>query len=75
MNYCWGIMLDNIMFVILTYKAVSVDSPRWVILYMFSEERMLPIIKNSYGNGRVHSKLTNSHIDVISDHGFVILAT
>lgn len=32
MNYCFGIMLDNVMFVVLTYKAVSVDSQRWVIL-------------------------------------------
>lgn len=74
-------MLDNIMFVILTYKAVSVDSLRWVILYVFSEKSMLPIIKNSCGKAQVLSMYTEGSfqtdtcVEVISDHGFTILAT
>lgn len=41
MNYCLEIMLDNVMSVVLTYEAVSVDSQKYVLL---------PIIKNSFGN-------------------------
>lgn len=29
MNYCLGIMLDNVMFIVWAYKAVRVDSQRW----------------------------------------------
>lgn len=48
MKYCLGIILDNVMFIVL--KLFSVDSQRWVILYVLSEKKKLLIIKNSFGN-------------------------
>lgn len=47
MNYRFEILLDNVMSVVLTYEAVSVDSQKYVLL---------PLIKNSFGNVQSNSE-------------------